>query len=146
MSSTEPHAADPLSIGDVARISGKAPSAIRYYEQLGLLEVPERSGGKRRYSRSVLRTLAVIETAQRAGLSLDEIAMLLSAPSADQAAIERLRQVAEQRLPTLRRAIERAQIVEHWLEDAARCCCPSLDDCPLFDDSERIPERSVVLR
>jgi MerR family transcriptional regulator, redox-sensitive transcriptional activator SoxR len=94
----------------------------------------------------VLRTLAVIETAQRAGLNLDEIALLLSAPTADQAAIERLRQVAEEKLPAVRRAIERAQIVELWLEDAARCRCPSLDDCPLFDDAERLPERSVVLR
>ena len=146
MSSTEHYVANSLSIGDVARLSGKAPSAIRYYEQLGLLEVPERRGDKRRYSRGVLRTLAVIETAQRAGLNLDEIALLLSAPTADQATIERLRQVADEKLPALRSAIKRVQIVELWLEDAARCCCPSLDDCPLFDDAERLPERSVVLR
>jgi MerR family redox-sensitive transcriptional activator SoxR len=145
MSRTEWYVADSLSIGDVARLSGKAPSAIRYYEQLGLLEVPERRGDKRRYSSGVLRSLAVIETGQRAGLSLDEIALLLSAPTADQATIERLRQVAEEKLPALRSAIERAQIVERWLEDAARCCCPSLDDCPLFED-ERLPERMVVLR
>lgn len=146
MSSVEWSVVDSLSIGDVARLSGKAPSAIRYYEQLGLLEIPARRGGKRRYSTSVLRALAVIETAQRAGLNLDEIALLLSAPTADQATIERLRQVAEEKLPALRSAIERAQIVELWLEDAARCCCPSLDDCPLFDDAEQLPERIVIIR
>jgi MerR family transcriptional regulator, redox-sensitive transcriptional activator SoxR len=145
MSSAEEHAADSLSIGEVARLSGKAPSAIRYYEQQGLIEVPERRGDKRRYSSGVLRTLAAIETAQRAGLSLDEIALLLSAPSADQGTIERLRQVAEDKLPALRSAIERARIVEQWLEDAARCCCPSLDDCPLFVDAERLPNPGVVL-
>jgi hypothetical protein len=54
--------------------------------------------------------------------------------------------VAEQKLPTLREAIERAELVRCWLEDAARCHCPSLDDCPLFDDPARLPERSLVLR
>ena len=44
-------------------------------------------------------------------------------------------------------AIERAEIVRHWLEDAARCHCPTLDDCPLFEDPVRLPERSsLVLR
>lgn len=140
MSSPDPRIVDGLSIGEVAKLTGKAPSAIRYYEQLGLIGAPKRSGDKRRYSRDVVRTLAVIETAQRAGLSLEEIALLLAAPSADKATIERLRLVAEGKLPALRHMIERARIVEQWLEDAARCCCPSLDDCPLFDTSDhRLP-------
>jgi MerR family redox-sensitive transcriptional activator SoxR len=135
-----------LPIGEVARLSGKAPSSIRYYEEIGLLEAPERISGRRRYPPSVVRTLAVIETAQKAGLSLDEIRLLLEASSSDHAATERLRQVAEQKLPVLREAIERAEIVRRWLEDAARCHCPTLDDCPLFDDPLRLPERSLVLR
>src|SRR5438132_10465291 len=57
-----------LAIGEVARLSGKAPSAIRYYEEVGLVEAPERVSGRRRYPRACVRTLAVIETAQRAGL------------------------------------------------------------------------------
>jgi MerR family transcriptional regulator, redox-sensitive transcriptional activator SoxR len=94
----------------------------------------------------VVRTLAVIETAQRAGLSLDEIRLLLRATPSDHAATHRLRVVAEQKLPVLRRAIERAEIVRRWLEDAAECCCPTLDDCPLFDEPELLPERNLVLR
>src|SRR5437879_8513365 len=120
-----------LPIGAVARLSGKAPSSIRYYEEIGLLEAPERISGRRRYPRAVLRTLAVIETAQRAGLSLDEIGLLLSARPSSKASVERLRRLAEEKLPGLRAAIERAELVRDWLEDAARCCCPSLDDCPL---------------
>jgi MerR family transcriptional regulator, redox-sensitive transcriptional activator SoxR len=142
----EPSSSESLSIGEVARLSGKAPSSIRYYEEIGLLEAPERISGRRRYPRTVERTLAVIETAQRAGLSLDEIRLLLEATRSDDAATERLRQVAEQKLPALREAIERAEIVHRWLEDAARCHCPTLDDCPLFDDPVRLPERSLVLR
>src|SRR5438876_1286026 len=136
-----------LPIGEVARLSGKAPSSIRYYEAVGLLDAPDRLSGRRRYPPAVLRTLAVIETAQRAGLSLDEIRLLLRAAPADRAATDQLRDVAEKKLPLLREAIERAEIVRRWLEDAARCCCPTLDDCPLFEDPVRLPERSrLVLR
>ena len=134
-----------LPMGAVARLSGKAPSSIRYYEEIGLLDAPERISGRRRYPPAVLRTLAVIETAQRAGLSLDEIRLLLRAAPADRAATDQLRDVAEKKLPLLREAIERAEIVRHWLEDAARCHCPTLDDCPLFDDPERLPERTLLL-
>ena len=88
----------------------------------------------------------MIETAQRAGLSLDEIRLLLRANPENRAATEQLRQVAEEKLPALRKAIERAELVRQWLESAARCECPTLDDCPLFDDADGLPERSLVLR
>jgi MerR family redox-sensitive transcriptional activator SoxR len=129
------------TIGEVARLSRKAASAIRYYESAGLIEEPTRVGGRRRYPAGVVRTLAVIETAQRAGLSLDEIRLLIHAPAADAAATERLRALAETRLPVLREAIARAELVRTWLEQAADCCCPTLDDCPLFDDPYRLPAR-----
>jgi MerR family redox-sensitive transcriptional activator SoxR len=135
-----------LSIGEVSRLSGKAPSAIRYYEDIGLLDAPERVSGARRYAATVVRTLAVIETAQRAGLSLDEVGLLLRATPSDRAAVDRLREVAERRLPVLRESIERAEIVRRWLECAALCECPALDDCPLFEDPAGLPERSLALR
>ncbi len=61
-----PDAAPPLTIGAVARLAGKSTAAIRYYEQIGLLPEPARSGGQRRYAQATVRTLAVIETGQRA--------------------------------------------------------------------------------
>lgn len=142
----ETRSTESLPIGEIARLSGKAPSSIRYYETIGLLPAPERVSGRRRYPRSVVRTLAVVETAQRAGLSLGEIRLLLEATPSDQQAIERLRDVAKQKLPVLRAAIEHAEIVRRWLEDAARCHCPTLDDCPLFDKPVRLPDRTLVLR
>jgi len=135
-----------LGIGELARRSGKAASTIRYYEEIGLLSQPRRVSGRRRYGVGVVRTLAVIETAQRAGLSLDDVRLLLRASADDAGAIERLREVAERKLPELRDAIERAQLVQAWLEDAACCCCPTLDDCPLFEEPERLPERTLALR
>jgi MerR family transcriptional regulator, redox-sensitive transcriptional activator SoxR len=134
-----------LSIGEVARDSGKAASAVRYYEEIGLLPEATRVSGRRRYQRDVVRTLAVIETAQRAGLTLDEIRLLLEVSPHDRAATDRLREVAERKLPEVAALIERAELVRGWLEDAARCVCPTLDDCPLFEPA-RLPERSHALR
>jgi MerR family redox-sensitive transcriptional activator SoxR len=62
-----------LAIGEVARRSGMAPSALRYYEGLGLIDATRTAGGARRYRRSVLRRLAVIRAARNVGLSLPEI-------------------------------------------------------------------------
>jgi MerR family redox-sensitive transcriptional activator SoxR len=134
---------DLIGIGDVARASGKAPSAIRYYEEIGLLPEPSRVSGRRCYDPEVVRRLAVIETAQRAGLNLEEIRLLLQASPADGEATDRLREVAERKLPELVALIERTELVRSWLEDAARCLCPTLDDCPLFEP-ENLPERLPI--
>ena len=138
--------AELLSIGEVARRTGRAASSLRYYEDIGLIPAPARVNGRRHYRPEILRTIAVIETAQRAGLNLDEIRLLLDAEPDDTAAIERLRDVAERKLPELTAMIARAELVRGWLEDAARCCCPTLDDCPLFDDPARLPDREPALR
>ncbi len=130
-----------MTIGAVAVRSGKRPSSIRYYEQIGLLPPAARASGRRVYGPDTVRTLAVIETGQRAGLSLDEIRTLLSATPDDQAAIERLREVAIRKLPQVKELIERTEIVRDWLEAAARCECPSLEECPLFDDPARLPQK-----
>jgi len=128
-----------LSIGEVARRTGRRPSSIRYYEQIGLLPAAARVAGRRVYGPDTLRTLAVIETGQRAGLSLQDIGALLAAAPDDAAAIDRLREIAERKLPEITALIERSQLVREWLECAARCECPSLNQCPLFDDPGRGP-------
>jgi MerR family redox-sensitive transcriptional activator SoxR len=128
-----------LTIGEVAGLTGKSASAIRYYEQIGLLPEPARAAGRRRYDPATVRTLAVIETAQRAGLALDEIKLLLSASPGDPAAVERLREVASRKLPEVAALIERSELVRGWLEMAARCECPDLGQCPLFDEPARPP-------
>ena len=132
-----------LTIGEVARASGKAASAIRYYEEIGLLPEPVRVSGRRRYPPEVVRRLAVIETAQRAGLNLPEGRLLLESTPGDSEAIERLREVAERKLPELAALIARTELVRGWLEAAARCDCPTLDDCPLFDE-DRLPPLSAA--
>jgi len=124
-----------LPIGEVARRAGLRTSTIRYYEAIGLLPEPERAAGRRRYSPEILRTLAVVRAGQRAGLRLDEIRELLSASNGGGAVSERLREIARRKLPEVDAPIERSLLVKTWLEAAADCRCPTLDDCPLFDQS-----------
>jgi MerR family transcriptional regulator, redox-sensitive transcriptional activator SoxR len=121
-----------LTIGEVARRAGVKPTTLRYYESLGVLPEPERVAGQRRYTVDVLRRLAIIDVAQRAGFSLEEIAELFSA--ADEPAFERLRAIAERKLPQIESLIARAQAVHRWLEVASACECRTLDVCGLFDD------------
>ena len=128
-----------LSIGELARRTNRRASALRYYEEVGVLPEPVRIGGRRWYPREAERTLAVVDTAQRAGLSLAEVRALLDASEADDSAVQELRAIAERRLPELEATIERARVVHGWLEAASRCECPSLDDCCLFDDPGRPP-------
>jgi DNA-binding transcriptional MerR regulator len=92
-----------------------------------------------------VRSLAVIDTAQRAGFALDDIRLLLQASADDADAVEQLRQVAERRLPGLREAIARAELVREWLEQAADCCCPTLETCPLFEQPSALPATSLGL-
>jgi len=134
-----------MPIGTVAELTGRRPSSIRYYEQIGLLPPARRVNGRRVYGPDTVRTLAVIETGQRAGLSLGEIGDLLSASPDDQDAIERLRELAARKLPEITALIARTEIVRGWLESAARCECPSLDECPLFDEPD-LPEKNPEAR
>jgi MerR family redox-sensitive transcriptional activator SoxR len=129
-----------LTIGELAARTGRAASAIRYYEEVGLLAPSPRVSGRRSYDEQSIRTLAVIDTAQRAGLSLDEIRVLLGASSDDR--IERLRAIAERKLPEIALQVEQVRHVQRWLEAAVACQCRSLDECPLFVGSSTVTEPS----
>jgi DNA-binding transcriptional MerR regulator len=142
--------AELMTIGELARRAGRSASSIRYYEQIGLLPAPARLYGQRRYDADAIRQLAIIDTAQQAGLTLDEIRTLFDAARGDDAdAVEQLRQVAARKLPELTVMIERSLRVHEWLQAAARCECPSLHDCALFDDAgtrhESIPGGCAAL-
>src|ERR1039458_4971349 len=71
------HTTDLLTVGEIARRSGFAGSAVRYYERLGLLTATRTAGGQRRFERSMLRRLAFIRAARNVGLSLDEVGQAL---------------------------------------------------------------------
>jgi MerR family transcriptional regulator, redox-sensitive transcriptional activator SoxR len=133
-----------MRIGEVARRAGVRKSLLRYYEDVGLVQPLERVSGQRRYDESVLRRLAVIDVAQRAGLSLDEIRELLD--HGNDPVSDRLRALAARRLPEIDALIDRAQRVRSWLNDAAGCGCQSIDECGLFDDAVGLPESKDARR
>ena len=123
-----------MRIGEAAARAGVRVSLIRYYEEIGLLPEPARLSGQRRYDESVLRRLAVIDVAQRAGLALEEIRELVD--HGNDPMSERLRELADRRLPEIEALIERAQRVRTWLRAAQDCDCQTLDECALFDEGQ----------
>jgi DNA-binding transcriptional MerR regulator len=132
-----------LTIGQVAARAGVNASHIRYYEDVGVLPPPERVSGQRRYREDVLHRLSIIDVAQRAGLSLDEIRTLTGAPHAG----DEIRELADRKLPDVEALIERAQAVKRWLEVARACECESVDVCALFvDPTLAPPPRDFKLR
>ncbi len=105
-----------LTIGDVARRAGVTTSTVRFYERRGLLVADARRSGQRRYRAQTLRRLVFIGMLQDAGLSLDEIAGVLTAAS-----VSEWKAIARQRLTSLDVEIARLQRARAYLEGALLC-------------------------
>jgi MerR family transcriptional regulator, redox-sensitive transcriptional activator SoxR len=126
------------SIGEVARRAGVRPSALRYYERVGVLPSPGRENGRRRYGGEALREaldrLAVVRVAQRAGFTIAEIRTLLDGFSEDTPPSERWRVLARDKLPEVDALAERALGMKDLLERGLRCECLSLEGCALVGE------------
>jgi MerR family redox-sensitive transcriptional activator SoxR len=135
--------AEPLTIGEVADRSGVATSALRFYEERGLIRSERApSSGHRRYPRSVIRRVAFIVFAQRIGLTLDEVGAELA-------------KLPENRVPT---RADWAKLSSSWtgrideriaelerlragLTECIGCGCLSLDRCALANPDDRAGRR-----
>ncbi len=127
-----------LTISEVARRAGLRPSAIRYYESIGLLPAPRRESGRRRYDASVLQRLAVIQLAQEAGFSVAEIKRLFYDFEADTPVSERWQALATQKLAEVEALIARAQEMKRLLEECLlKCRCLGLEECARLIDERR---------
>ena len=125
-----------LSIGEVADRAGLNPSAIRYYERIGLLPAPVRSAGRYRvYDTADVRRLAFIRRARELGFTLDEIRTLLALSENDeQGACAEVRELAAGHLAEVRAKIADLRAMERVLADAVRRCAPGeLPGCPIID-------------
>lgn len=140
MAATEPL----LSIGEVAARAGLRTSHIRYYERIGVLPLPDRVGGQRRYHEEILHRLAVADVAQRAGFTLDEIRELTRPQPEGHGAGDRMRELAERKRPDIEALIQRAQAVKRWLDIASLCDCETVDVCVLFTDPTLAPPPGEV--
>jgi MerR family redox-sensitive transcriptional activator SoxR len=127
-----------LTIGEVARRSGVASSALRFYEERGLIASERVGTGHRRYPRPVLRRIAFIVFAQRVGLSLDEIGAELAELPADRAPTRRdwsrLSKGWRERIDERIAELERLRV---GLTECIGCGCLSLDRCALSNPGDR---------
>ncbi len=131
-----------LTIGELSERSGIATSAIRYYEDRGLVDSRRTTGNQRRYERPMLRRLAFIRTAQRVGLSLEEIeealATLPSNRTPTKADWSRLSRGWRPRLDAQIAQLER---LRDTLDSCIGCGCLSLRKCSLSNPADVAAER-----
>jgi len=118
-----------LSISQVARQFGMRSSALRYYEQIGILAPVHRVSGQRRYDVASLRRLAVIQRARDAGFALEDIRELFTAFRPGTPASQRWRQVSLRKLTEIEDAIARLSVMKNLLNQMSNCKCDALDEC-----------------
>jgi MerR family transcriptional regulator, redox-sensitive transcriptional activator SoxR len=128
-----------LTIGELAARSGVAPSALRYYERLGLIHSTRTTGNQRRYERAQLRRVSFIRIAAQVGVPLEEIK-------------EALRSLPESRTPTKADWASLSRVWRHrldsqialmtrlrdTLDECIGCGCLSLKSCALYNPSDRL--------
>jgi MerR family transcriptional regulator, redox-sensitive transcriptional activator SoxR len=115
-----------LTIGHVADATGVAATTLRYYEQIGLVPVPARVGGQRRYDESVLARLEVIGLCKSAGFALDEIQVLFADDAPGRPSSRALAEAKLAEIDARIQSLTRARGVIEW---GMRCSCPSIDSC-----------------
>jgi MerR family transcriptional regulator, redox-sensitive transcriptional activator SoxR len=118
-----------MKIGEMAGRTGVNASAIRYYESMGLLTAPQRSGGQRRYSEQAVFKVLLIRFAGDMGFTLDEIRVFLNGLREDAAVGPRWKKLAQRKIAEVQRTIERSQQLKSLLEHLLRCRCASLQVC-----------------
>ena len=118
-----------VPIGELARRTGVATSALRYYERLGLLPPAERVGQRRHYLPSTAERVALIRLYQDAGFTLAEIGRLLATTTRARPAWGRL---AKRKIAELDTRIAEARRAKKLIEHALDCPYPDLLACPAF--------------
>jgi MerR family transcriptional regulator, redox-sensitive transcriptional activator SoxR len=118
-----------FSISQVATQFGLRTSALRYYEEVGILPPVNRVSGRRRYDVAMLRRLAVIQRARQIGFTLNEIRELFTGYHPRISASHRWRELSLRKLAELEAAHERIMTMTNLLRRMANCECDALDDC-----------------
>lgn len=118
-----------MDIGEVAKRSGIAASALRYYEKIGLISPNGRNGLRRQYPFSVLEKLALITLAKEAGFALDELSTLFKKGERISLNRDQLKKKASE----IDRKIKKLEAVRDGLIHASNCKAPSHLECPTFN-------------
>lgn len=128
-----------LSVGEVSERAGVAVSAIHFYERKGLIMSLRNSGNQRRFSRDVLRRIAVIRVAQRTGMPLAEIRDALARlPSERTPTASDWRALSNRWRDELDRKIDALAKLRDQLDGCIGCGCLSIRDCPLRNPGDQL--------
>ena len=137
-----PHKLDQLTIGELAERSGVAPSALRYYEAQGLITATRTSGNQRRYERPTLRRVAFIRSAQRVGLSLEEITdALRTLPGGRTPTKADWSRLSRSWRGRINEQIDRLERLRDRLDSCIGCGCLSLQRCSLSNPDDVVGSR-----
>jgi MerR family transcriptional regulator, redox-sensitive transcriptional activator SoxR len=130
--------AELLTIGEVSRRSGVAASALRFYEERGLIASERAGSGHRRYARPVLRRIAFVVFAQRVGLTLEEIGAELAKLPPDRAPTRRdWARLSAGWSARIDERIAELQRLQRGLTECIGCGCLSLDRCRMANPGDR---------
>lgn len=136
-----------LTIGELARRAGVATSALRYYEQLGLISSERTTGGQRRYTRATLRRIAFVRAAQQVGLSLDEAGAALGRlPEGRTPNKTDWNQVSATWLHRIDERIAELERLREQLDSCVGCGCLSLRTCKLYNPGDTAATRGAGAR
>jgi MerR family transcriptional regulator, redox-sensitive transcriptional activator SoxR len=138
---------DLLTVGEVARRSGYAPSALRYYERQGLIVASRTAGNQRRYERHVLRRLAFIRAARHVGLGLEEIREALGRlPSSRTPTRADWTRISRSWRARLDAEIAALQTLRDGLDSCIGCGCLSLRRCAMQNQGDWMAARGPGAR
>ncbi|HXA48547.1 MAG TPA: redox-sensitive transcriptional activator SoxR [Burkholderiaceae bacterium] len=133
-----------LSVGDVARRSGVAVSTLHFYETKGLISSSRTEGNQRRYSRDVLRRVALIRVAQRVGIALADIEIALSTlPNKSAPSREDWSRLSAMWRDELDQRIAQLKKLRDTLDDCIGCGCLSIDRCRLRNASDKLAAKGA---
>jgi MerR family redox-sensitive transcriptional activator SoxR len=128
-----------LTVGQLAERSGVAASAIRFYESRGLISSQRTSGNQRRYAQSTLRRVAFVRTAQRVGLSLEEIGEALATLPGNRTPTKSdWHRLSRTWRPRLDEQIRRIELLRERLDGCIGCGCLSLRSCALTNPGDAL--------
>ena len=134
--------ADELSIGEVARRSGVAPSALRFYERQGLIAASRTDGNQRRYDRAVLRRIALLQAGRAAGIPLAQIRGALEGlPTSRTPSRRDWERLSNRWRDDLDARIETLQALRERLTTCIGCGCLSIDRCDLLNPDDEAAAR-----
>ena len=131
-----------MKIGKISRKTGLTSSAIRFYEQEGLLPKSSRTGGKRDFDEAAITSLNFIKLAKEAGFSLKEVKTLLREFQDGVPPSKTWNKIAHQKLRELDITIERTKQMQSILRNGMKCGCLALSSCELLTErASRIQDK-----